>query len=115
MNSGSSSRERSFLTSRASNVQFANQLQTNLGDVTGLFKQISKGSRSSELLSQASRNFAAVDSNINSSEQVFHKLTALSAHLGYQQEAIQKSLELSLNVREQLQSLTSLISKSELS
>lgn len=96
----------------SANVQFANQLQTNLNDVSALFKHIAKGSKTSDLIGQATKNFAGTDASIANSEEVFHKLTALSTHLGYQQQAIQKNLELSGTVREQLQSINALIAKS---
>lgn len=101
-------------TSRVPNVQFANQLQTNLTDVSSLFKQISKGSNTSELLTQAAKHFASTDASILSTEKAFHKLSVLALHLSYQQEAIQHSLESSSTVHEQLVSLNSLLKKADL-
>ncbi|XP_055502993.1 BLOC-1-related complex subunit 7 isoform X2 [Leucoraja erinacea] len=60
-------------------------------DVIALTKQILKGSRSSELLGQAARNMVLQEDSILHSEDSLRKMSIITTHLQYQQEAIQKN------------------------
>ncbi|XP_044069018.1 BLOC-1-related complex subunit 7 isoform X4 [Siniperca chuatsi] len=62
------------------------------GDVIALTRQVLKGSRSQELLGQAARNMVIQEDAILHSED-------------YQQEAIQKNVEHSKNLQDQLRHL----------
>ncbi|MEE6485949.1 hypothetical protein FKM82_014462 [Ascaphus truei] len=62
-------------------------------DVIALTKQVLKGSRSSELLGHAARNMS------------LRKMAIITTHLQYQQEAIQKNIEQSSNLQDQLKHL----------
>ncbi|XP_051883202.1 BLOC-1-related complex subunit 7 isoform X2 [Pristis pectinata] len=61
-------------------------------DVIALTKQILKGSRSSELLGQAARNMVMQEDSILHSEDSLRKMSIITTHLQYQQEAIQKKV-----------------------
>ncbi|XP_051883201.1 BLOC-1-related complex subunit 7 [Mobula hypostoma] len=74
-------------------------------DVIALTKQILKGSRSSELLGQAARNMVMQEDSILHSEDSLRKMSIITTHLQYQQEAIQKNVELSTNLQDQLKHL----------
>ncbi|XP_032889940.1 BLOC-1-related complex subunit 7 [Amblyraja radiata] len=74
-------------------------------DVIALTKQILKGSRSSELLGQAARNMVLQEDSILHSEDSLRKMSIITTHLQYQQEAIQKNVELSTNLQDQLKHL----------
>ncbi|XP_015144125.1 BLOC-1-related complex subunit 7 isoform X1 [Gallus gallus] len=103
-------------------------------DVIALTKQVLKGSRSAELLGQAARNMVMQEDAILHSEDVscvcllgqprfcwaaavggihsrscspqsLRKMAIITTHLQYQQEAIQKNVEQSSNLRDQLSHL----------
>uniref|UniRef100_A0A8D0VJ75 BLOC-1-related complex subunit 7 n=1 Tax=Sus scrofa TaxID=9823 RepID=A0A8D0VJ75_PIG len=63
-------------------------------DVIALTKQVLKGSRSSELLGQAARNMVLQEDAILHSEDSLRKMAIITTHLQYQQEAIQKNMQL---------------------
>ncbi|XP_074401259.1 BLOC-1-related complex subunit 7 isoform X1 [Zonotrichia albicollis] len=94
-------------------------------DVIALTKQVLKGSRSAELLGQAARNMVMQEDAILHSEDVscvvvleqqrfcgreerrvsLRKMAIITTHLQYQQEAIQKNVERSSNLQDQLSHL----------
>ncbi|XP_049635389.1 LOW QUALITY PROTEIN: BLOC-1-related complex subunit 7-like [Suncus etruscus] len=75
-------------------------------DVIALTKQVLKGSRSSELLGQAARNMVLQEDAILHSEDSLRKMAIITTHLQYQeQEAIQKNVEQSLDLQDQLNHL----------
>lgn len=74
-------------------------------DLVSLSRQILKGSRSAELLGQAARNMAAQEDALLRSEDNMKKMQIITSHLQYQQESIQKNVEISSNVLDQLNHL----------
>ncbi|NXN85368.1 BORC7 protein, partial [Bombycilla garrulus] len=74
-------------------------------DVIALTKQVLKGSRSAELLGQAARNMVMQEDAILHSEDSLRKMAIITTHLQYQQEAIQKNVERSSNLQDQLSHL----------
>ncbi|KAM5141030.1 BLOC-1-related complex subunit 7 isoform 1-T1 [Mantella aurantiaca] len=74
-------------------------------DVIALTKQVLKGSRSSELLGHAARNMVMQEDAILHSEDSLRKMAIITTHLQYQQEAIQKNVEQSSNLQDQLKHL----------
>ncbi|XP_067156297.1 BLOC-1-related complex subunit 7 isoform X1 [Apteryx mantelli] len=74
-------------------------------DVIALTKQVLKGSRSAELLGQAARNMVMQEDAILHSEDSLRKMAIITTHLQYQQEAIQKNVEQSSNLQDQLNHL----------
>uniref|UniRef100_A0A8D0DJL8 BLOC-1-related complex subunit 7 n=2 Tax=Salvator merianae TaxID=96440 RepID=A0A8D0DJL8_SALMN len=74
-------------------------------DVIALTKQVLKGSRSGEFLGQAARNMVMQEDAILHSEDSLRKMAIITTHLQYQQEAIQKNVEQSSNLRDQLSHL----------
>ncbi|XP_020026777.2 BLOC-1-related complex subunit 7 isoform X1 [Castor canadensis] len=74
-------------------------------DVIALTKQVLKGSRSSELLGQAARNMVLQEDTILHSEDSLRKMAIITTHLQYQQEAIQKNVEQSSDLQDQLNHL----------
>ncbi|XP_019358291.1 PREDICTED: BLOC-1-related complex subunit 7 [Gavialis gangeticus] len=74
-------------------------------DVIALTKQVLKGSRSAELLGQAARNMVLQEDAILHSEDSLRKMSIITTHLQYQQEAIQKNVEQSSNLQDQLRHL----------
>ncbi|MBN3297193.1 BORC7 protein, partial [Amia calva] len=75
------------------------------GDVIALTRQVLKGSRSQELLGQAARNMVMQEDAILHSEDSLRKMSIITTHLQYQQEAIQKNVEHSRNLQDQLNHL----------
>ncbi|KAK6482248.1 BLOC-1-related complex subunit 7 [Huso huso] len=75
------------------------------GDVIALTRQVLKGSRSQELLGQAARNMVMQEDAILHSEDSLRKMAIITTHLQYQQEVIQKNIEHSKNLQDQLKHL----------
>ncbi|XP_026134155.1 BLOC-1-related complex subunit 7-like [Carassius auratus] len=75
------------------------------GDVIALTRQMLKGSRSQELLSQAARNMVIQEDAILHSEDSLRKMSIITTHLQYQQEAIEKNVEHSRTLQDQLKHL----------
>ncbi|XP_054456510.1 BLOC-1-related complex subunit 7 isoform X2 [Anoplopoma fimbria] len=71
------------------------------GDVIALTRQVLKGSRSQE----AARNMVIQEDAILHSEDSLRKMSIITTHLQYQQEAIQKNVEHSKNLQDQLRHL----------
>ncbi|KAM6443440.1 BLOC-1-related complex subunit 7 isoform 2-T2 [Liasis olivaceus] len=79
---------------------------TNCGtDIIALTKQVLKGSRSAEFLGLAARNMVMQEGAILHSEDSLRKMAIITTHLQYQQEAIQKNVEQSSNLCDQLSHL----------
>ncbi|KAM9012304.1 BLOC-1-related complex subunit 7 [Guaruba guarouba] len=74
-------------------------------DVIALTKQVLKGSRSAELLGHAAKNMVTQEDAILHSEDSLRKMAIITTHLQYQQEAIQKNVEQSSNLQDQLSHL----------
>ncbi|XP_064419020.1 BLOC-1-related complex subunit 7 [Latimeria chalumnae] len=74
-------------------------------DVMALTRQVLKGSRSAEFLGQAARNMVMQEDAILHSEDSLRKMAIITTHLQYQQEAIQKNVEQSHNLQDQLRHL----------
>ncbi|XP_059374287.1 BLOC-1-related complex subunit 7-like [Carassius carassius] len=75
------------------------------GDVIALTRQMLKASRSQELLSQAARNMVIQEDAILHSEDSLRKMSIITTHLQYQQEAIEKNVEHSRTLQDQLKHL----------
>ncbi|XP_074089917.1 BLOC-1-related complex subunit 7 isoform X2 [Macrotis lagotis] len=58
-----------------------------------------------QLLGQAARNMVLQEDAILHSEDSLRKMAIITTHLQYQQEAIQKNVELSSNLQDQLKHL----------
>ena len=86
-------------------LQLANSAQVNTSDLSNLFKQVIKGSKSSEILGQTQKSFAATESHIENSYYTFQRLSALVTHLSYQQEEIDKHIHNTTVVIEQLNAI----------
>ncbi|KAK9880510.1 hypothetical protein WA026_011749 [Henosepilachna vigintioctopunctata] len=77
-----------------SKVRLADRVQINVNNISSLARQITRGSKSNEILMYSARNFAAQEHIIDNSEKNLKKLLLLSAHLSYQQESIKNSVYL---------------------
>uniref|UniRef100_H2XRG9 BLOC-1-related complex subunit 7 n=1 Tax=Ciona intestinalis TaxID=7719 RepID=H2XRG9_CIOIN len=102
----------SNLPPNTAKLQLANSSQVNVSDITTVVNQILKGSNSAVILGKAQQNLVTSETNINSSVQTFHKLSALVTHLNYQQEAITKSIKQTELVTAQLGGITHLLGNS---
>ena len=83
-------------------LQLANSAQVNISDISTLLKQIIKGSKTSENLSQVHRSFVASESNIENTFFVFQKISTISTQLGYQHKVIDKHIRHTSVVLKQL-------------
>ncbi|KAG7463036.1 hypothetical protein MATL_G00191020 [Megalops atlanticus] len=96
------STERQPRFGQAVKVLLADKVGSCSGDVIALTRQVLRGSRSQELLGQAARNMVIQEDAILHSEDSLRKMSIVTTHLQYQQEAIQKNMEQSRNLQDQL-------------
>ena len=83
-------------------LQLATSAQVNTDDISGLIKQVIKGSKSGETLNQVHREFASTDTSIVKSLETFQKLSAVVNQLSEQQELINRNVRQTKVVVEQL-------------
>ncbi|CAG9792653.1 unnamed protein product [Diatraea saccharalis] len=100
MTSASSSSARSLFAE--SKQRLAERVQVNMNNISSLARQIQRGSKSNELLSKASRDFAATENLMESSEENLKKMHLISVHMGYQFENINKSAQMLAQINEQI-------------
>ncbi|XP_058044697.1 BLOC-1-related complex subunit 7 isoform X2 [Ahaetulla prasina] len=74
-------------------------------DVQARFGHSVKGLLTEKFLGQAARNMVMQEGAILHSEDSLRKMAIITTHLQYQQEAIQKNVEQSSNLRDQLSHL----------
>ena len=86
-------------------LQLATSAQVNNSDLSSLIKQVIKGSKSSDTLSQVHRSFAATESNIENSFGNFKKLYSLVKRLDYQHLSIDENIKNCTSVVEQLNAI----------
>ncbi|XP_071054322.1 BLOC-1-related complex subunit 7 [Onthophagus taurus] len=103
MTSASSTSARSLFAD--SKMRLADRVQVNVNNVASLARQISRDSKSSELLMQSARNFVIQEHAIRDSEANLKKLQSVCVHLGYQHESILKSCQKIEEVKEQVRAM----------
>ncbi|XP_064601941.1 BLOC-1-related complex subunit 7-like [Liolophura sinensis] len=74
-------------------------------DLGSLARQVVRGSRSSELLAQAAKNFASQESAVQNSLQALRKMGLITSHLQFQEEAIERSMDTLDNIQDQLKTI----------
>ncbi|XP_057591681.1 BLOC-1-related complex subunit 7 isoform X2 [Hippopotamus amphibius kiboko] len=80
-------------------------MATGTPDSQARFGQSVKGLLTEKLLGQAARNMVLQEDAILHSEDSLRKMAIITTHLQYQQEAIQKNVEQSSNLQDQLNHL----------
>ncbi|XP_077996153.1 BLOC-1-related complex subunit 7-like [Glandiceps talaboti] len=68
------------------------KIQENIIDSGSLVRQIIRGSKSTELLAHAAKNFVATENTIETSDNSIKKMGILVSHLQFQAEAIERSV-----------------------
>ncbi|XP_030747828.1 BLOC-1-related complex subunit 7 [Sitophilus oryzae] len=88
-----------------SKIRLADRIQVNVNNITAVTRQITRGSKSQEILMHSARNFAAQEGLIENSENNLKKLQLLCTHLNVQQEALQRRTMQFDQVKEQVQAM----------
>ncbi|XP_070540333.1 BLOC-1-related complex subunit 7-like [Ptychodera flava] len=91
--------------SRVLDPRLLPKIQENINDSGSLVRQIIRGSKSNELLSQATKNFASSENTIEASEANIKKMGILVSHLQFQAEAIERSVGEMETLQDQLTTL----------
>ncbi len=86
-------------------ARLSDKVAQNMNDVASLTRQIIRGSKSSELLDKASKNFAHQESSIEGSSITLKKMGLLASHLQFQADAIEKGVVLMDDVQDQLKTI----------
>ncbi|CAH0556499.1 unnamed protein product [Brassicogethes aeneus] len=100
MASASSTSARSLFAD--SKMRLADRVQVNVNNISSLARQITRGSKSSEILMHSARNFAALEQSMENTENNLKKMQLLCVHLGYQQDSMIKSATQLEEVKEQV-------------
>ncbi|XP_056648875.1 uncharacterized protein LOC130901685 [Diorhabda carinulata] len=100
MASASSTSARSLFAD--SKMRLADRVQVNVNNISSLARQITRGSKSTEILMHSSRNFAVAEQAMENSENNLKKLQALCTHANYQYDSIKKSTRQLEEVKEQV-------------
>ncbi|EFA07676.1 uncharacterized protein BORCS7 [Tribolium castaneum] len=100
MASASSTSARSLFAD--SKMRLADRVQVNVNNISSLARQITRGSKSSEILMHSARNFAVQEHLMENSESNLKKMQLICVHLGYQHDSMLKSAQQIEEVKEQV-------------
>ncbi|KAJ8941725.1 hypothetical protein NQ318_023321 [Aromia moschata] len=100
MASASSTSARSLFAD--SKMRLADRVQVNVNNVSSLARQITRGSKSSEILMHSARNFAVQEQAMENAENNLKKMQLIAVHLGYQHDSITKSAQQLEEIKEQV-------------
>ncbi|XP_050313659.1 BLOC-1-related complex subunit 7 [Anthonomus grandis grandis] len=103
MASASSTSARSLF--QDSKTRLADRVQVNVNNIAAVARQITRGSKSQEILMHSSRNFAVQEQLIENSENNLKRLQLLCAHLGVQQDVLHRRAAQIEEVKEQVQAM----------
>ncbi|KAK7089287.1 BLOC-1-related complex subunit 7-like [Littorina saxatilis] len=78
------------------------KITSNVNDMGSLVRQITRGSKSTELLAQAAKNFASQEHHIQGSSEAVKKMDIVRSQLEFQEAAIERSLMHLDEVQDQL-------------
>ena len=88
-----------------SKLRLVERVKTNINSVGSVCRQIVRGSKSTELLTQASKNLTSLEQSIENTEDNLSRLQILSTHLEYQYESISKSCQGLEEAKEQIRDM----------
>ncbi|KAF7282115.1 BLOC-1 related complex subunit 7 [Rhynchophorus ferrugineus] len=88
-----------------SKSRLADRVQVNVRNITAVARQVTRGSKSQEILMHSARNFAAQEGLIENSENNLKKLQLLCAHLNVQQDVLHRRAVQLEEVKEQVQAM----------
>ncbi|XP_076371993.1 BLOC-1 related complex subunit 7 [Tachypleus tridentatus] len=88
-----------FIESKA---RLSERIQVNVNSVGSLARQVTKGSKTSEILMHTARNFALQEYAMDNMEVNLKRMELLATHLQLQLDAIERSAHVLDDVKEQL-------------
>ncbi|CAK9814848.1 BLOC-1-related complex subunit 7 [Anthophora quadrimaculata] len=103
MASASSTSARSLFVE--SKMRLADRVQVNVNNIASLARQIQRGSKSSEILVHAAKNFAQQEHGLETMEANLKKICLVTTHLEYQMESINLSSVILEEVTEQVRAM----------
>ncbi|CAK9807265.1 BLOC-1-related complex subunit 7 [Anthophora plagiata] len=103
MASASSTSARSLFVE--SKMRLADRVQVNVNNIASLARQIQRGSKSSEILVHAAKNFAQQEHGLETMEANLKKIGLVTTHLEYQMESINLSSVILEDVTEQVRAM----------
>ncbi|XP_019636159.1 PREDICTED: BLOC-1-related complex subunit 7-like [Branchiostoma belcheri] len=86
-------------------TKISDKIIGNINDTGSLCRQLLRGSRSSEVLTQAATNFASQEKALENSDQNLKKMSIIAAHLQFQADAIERSVEVTDTLQDQLKTI----------
>ncbi|XP_060573826.1 BLOC-1-related complex subunit 7-like [Ruditapes philippinarum] len=81
------------------------KVTANINDLGSLIRHVIRASKSTELLSQAAKNFASQESAIQSSTESLRKMNLIRSQFEYQQSAIERSMSSIDEIQDQLKTI----------
>ncbi|KAK2143088.1 hypothetical protein LSH36_879g00081 [Paralvinella palmiformis] len=85
--------------------RLSDKVTANMNDIASLCKQLIRGSRSSDLLEKAAKNFVYQEANMENSSTNIKKMGLLVSHLQFQAEAIERSVQKMDDIQDQLKTM----------
>ncbi|XP_025094740.1 BLOC-1-related complex subunit 7-like isoform X1 [Pomacea canaliculata] len=73
-------------------LRLNDKIQLTVTDMGSLVRQVIRGSKSSEMLSQAAKNFASQEQHVHNSMETMKKMDTVRSQLQHQHAAIERSL-----------------------
>ncbi|XP_055382458.1 uncharacterized protein LOC129612724 [Condylostylus longicornis] len=74
-----------------SKKRLADRVAVNVNNIGSVSRQIVRGSKTNEILSQTIRDFAQCESAMDNSSENLHKMELIRQHMGYQYESISQN------------------------
>uniref|UniRef100_A0A0K8TNA9 BLOC-1-related complex subunit 7 n=1 Tax=Tabanus bromius TaxID=304241 RepID=A0A0K8TNA9_TABBR len=100
MASASSSSARHLFSD--SKRRLAERVNVNVNNIGSVARQIVRGSKSNEMLMQAAKSLAQLETTIDGSAQNLRKMELIRAHMGYQFDVIETNAQKLEYIQEQV-------------
>ena len=88
-----------------SKKRLGERVQVNVNNMGSIVRQVQRGSKSTEILSQTAKQFCHSESVMENSFNNLQKSQVLMAQLAYQQEQIKTNLEKVAEINEQIRDM----------
>ncbi|XP_041369072.1 BLOC-1-related complex subunit 7-like [Gigantopelta aegis] len=90
---------------RETKARLNEKIGVTINDLGSLTRQVIRGSKSSELLAQAAKNFASQENYIHHSAETLKKMDHIKSQLEFQQSAIERSMSNLDDVQDELKTI----------
>ena len=85
--------------------RLAERVQVNVNNIGSITRQIQRGSKSNDILTQTTKSFVQTESTMENSFNNLQKMQVLMAQLNHQHETVVKNMEKVTEVHEQIRDM----------